>query len=106
MAKKKKKAIKEVHVLHEDCKACMRKRNMEMPIVKDLLDGCSVTCLTLYGSLPYLKEMTKVVESFINRVSEENGDKSQKRIMYEYFTDINNLIDFYKKMRDKVINDN
>lgn len=100
MAKKKKKVVREIHTLNEDCRECLKARNLKMPIVKEMAEGCNVTCLKLNGSLPYIKKMTDVVEVFVTGISEEHGDKNQQKTMQEYFADVRHIIEFYEKMRN------
>lgn len=102
MAKKRKKQTKEMHVLHDDCKKCLRQIYEEYPIVKDMKDGCKVHCLQLNGSLQYLKEMTRHVEAFVTGIAKEHGDLKQQKIMSDYFTDISNMISFYMSMKEHI----
>lgn len=93
--RKKMKVIR--HILHDDCRACMKKHFSEQPLVKEI---GSISCfkesyLHLYhtkNTLPYLLQMTELSGKEIVRIFAESGNVELSRTMGEYFGDIEQIL--------------
>lgn len=96
MAKKKKK---EVHTLHDDCKACLRRQAEQHPFMVDMKDADNVMSVKLKGSLPYLKAMTEVAEHWAVEMCEKFTTGQQPAILVDYFGDVMKIIDVFIKMK-------
>ena len=90
---KKKKTKKITHVLHEDCKACMRERNLSEPIIRDMLEAKKATLINFNYSLQALLEMNKVVHEGFLKICNKEDEKGFKAVD-SYFEDIRKMIQF------------
>ena len=75
--KKKKKTEKIYHVLDDDCKMCVRKVMARSPLMQDLHDARGYTLVSLKGSLPYLLNMTEIIEIGIGKAFGDVSDEEQ-----------------------------
>lgn len=97
--KNKKKDVKVEHILHDDCRTCVRDVLKESPFVKDLYDSKSFKLVSLRGSLPYLIEMTKVIGEHLIEAS--NND-NEKVIFSDYISDIQTMLLMFNNMKNDV----
>ena len=100
--KKKKKRKKVVeHVLDNDCKLCVRNKIEQSSLINYLNETKKMSLVTLSCSLPYLTEMTNMVERFIKEAYDDVSDDNQKTIVAEYFTDIRKILMMFSEMKGK-----
>lgn len=102
---KKKNIKKEVHVLHDDCKACLRRQAEKNPLMMDMKEADSVTLVKLKGSLPYLKAMTEVAEHWAIEMCEKFTVEQHPAILIDYFEDVMKLIDVFIKMKSEAFHE-
>ena len=88
---KKKKTKKVVHVLNDDCKMCMRERNLSEPIIRDMLEAKRATLVNMNYTFPGLLKMNDVIHRGIMKICDE-GDKEGFNAIDQYFEDIRKLI--------------
>lgn len=98
---KKKRIKKKIveHVLDKDCKQCVRNRIEQSSLISDLNESKEWSLVTLNCSLPYLNEMTNLIERFIKEAYDDVSDDNQKTIVAEYFTDIRKILMMFSEMK-------
>lgn len=97
--KKNKKYAKCTQSLNEDCRECVRNSMAKSPFMQDLYNAKTCTLISLKNSIPYLKEMTKIIkEHLLSTATDDRG----KAIFSDYSTDIMTLLDMFGKMRKNV----
>ena len=96
--KNKKKKIVE-HMLDNNCKLCVRNKIEQSSLINDLNGSKGMKLVTLNCSLPYLTEMTNLVERFIKEAYDEVSDDNRKTIVAEYFTDIRRILMMFSEMK-------
>ena len=96
MSKKKQKKI--VHVLNEDCKACMRQRNLSEPIIRDMLEAEKATLINLRYSLQGLQKMNEVLHKGVMNLCDVE-DKQGYKAIDEYFVDVRKVIQLILMMK-------
>lgn len=103
MEKKKKKVKVVRHVLHKDCKICMRERHLQDPLIKELnpdgFDQSNITLLNLNNSLEYLRRYTKLTGTHLVRIFTETGNPELSKSLDEYFTDIEHVLEVMIRMK-------
>ena len=100
MAKKKKKHEVISHVLDNDCKMCVRNVMAQSPFMQDLYRAKGYTCVSIKGSIPYLINMTEIIEMGISKTFGEVSDENQKIVFAEYFSDIKTILEMFKRMKE------
>lgn len=103
MAKKKKKYEVVSHVLDNDCKTCVRNVMAQSPLIQDLYGAKRYTLVSVKGSIPYLLNMTDIIEQGIAKAFGEASDENQKIVFSEYFSDIKTILSMFKRMEDGTI---
>lgn len=93
------------HVLHDDCRECMKKVFDEQPIVKEIgsIADFKESTLHLYHtkhSLHYLLQMTILSEKEIVRIFHESGNKEVSQTIGEYFGDIEQILRMVISMKE------
>lgn len=96
MSKKKQKKI--VHVLNEDCKECMRQRNLSEPIIRDMLEAEKTTLINLRYSLQGLLKMNEVLHKGVMNLCDVE-DKQGYKAIDEYFEDVRKVIQLILMMK-------
>lgn len=101
--RKKSKIIR--HVLHDDCRECMKKVLKEQPLVKEIgsIADFKESTLHLYhtkNSLPYLLQMTVMSGKEIVRIFSESGNVELSRTMGDYFGDIEQVLRMVISMKE------
>ena len=100
MAKKKKKHEVVSHVLDNDCKTCVRNVMAQSPLMQDLYGARGYTLVSVKGSIPYLINMTEIIEMGIAKAFGDASDENQKIVFAEYFSDIKTILQMFKRMKD------
>lgn len=103
--RKRKKSRIIRHVLHDDCRECMKKAFDEQPIVKEIgsIADFKESTLHLYHtkhSLHYLLQMTILSEKEIVRIFNESGNKEISQTIGEYFGDIEQILRMVISMKE------
>lgn len=103
--RKRKKSRIIRHVLHDDCRECMKKVFDEQPIVKEIgsIADFKESTLHLYHtkhSLHYLLQMTILSEKEIVRIFHESGNKEVSQTIGEYFGDIEQILRMVISMKE------
>ena len=103
--RKRKKSRIIRHVLHDDCRECMKKVFDEQPIVKEIgsIADFKESTLHLYHtkhSLHYLLQMTILSEKEIVRIFHESGNKELSQTIGEYFGDIEQILRMVISMKE------
>lgn len=103
--RKRKKSRIIRHVLHDDCRECMKKVFNEQPIVKEIgsIADFKESTLHLYhtkNSLPYLLQLTIMGGNEIVRIFHESGNKELSQTMGDYFGDIEQILRMVISMKE------
>ena len=99
LSMKKKKDSKVVHVLNEDCRTCVRDSMAKSPFMQDLYNAKTIKLVSIKGSIPYLKAMTKVIAEGVLSIATNDDEKT---IFSDYITDIITMLDMFENMRKDV----
>lgn len=98
MRRKKNRIIRQI--LHKDCKACLRQRNMQEPLIKDMSQpmNTNVTLVRIKNSLPYLQKFTALSRKQLPSMFDENS-KALSEALTDYFDDISNILEMVVRMK-------
>lgn len=85
----------------EECRECIRRRCLEMPVIKEMSEGCGVTMMTMHGSAGYLTMMTRVIRRYLLDMAAEWSERDEYvKVMSEYFDDIEQVLMIYANLRN------
>lgn len=97
---RRKKRITRIIVPGRECKECIRRRCLEMPVIKEMSEGCDVTAMKMHGSAAYLQEMTRIIKKGMMDMAKEWSEHEQDMtIISEYFEDIEKVLMIYAELR-------